>query len=355
MAPWFPRVLALLLATTAVVVFGGDSTATAQLGEPFVLHRGATVTVQPPGLALTLRSLATDSGCLSPEDCSSMLFRGTLVLRFGDRTELHEVDTMVAPNAPAWLEFADYDVRIDAVRPDAKGQLGVTFALTQHDANTNDHKIASQNEHVVHRIARSGADKAKLATVPIWIVPERTMLSNAGWYMSFGSAEPLSKLEVMPSDVQEWAPVDGRDRDFGTGVGFLDEVAKIQVRGTTPDGRRLGPYTLTFDTLGVLRNEDARSLRLLPATWVQYKGIYAYFSQLVGDSCGLREIRYSINSAALDQRFKVFPCSLTQHGRMPADDGEILQMPSTPEFITVQLVYFDGSESPIRTVKEGLH
>ena len=323
------------------------------IGDPFTLVRGAGASVRPPGFSLTLRSLSEDSGCLSPEDCSSMLFHGTLVLRLGERTELHELDMMVSPSAPARIVFAGYDLRVDTVRPDASGRLAATFVLTAHNAAAIT-PAPSPGLDIGHRIAPGPGD-ANAATVPIWIDPERSMLSNAGWHLGLGSAEALGRLEVMPADVQEWAPAEGRDRDFHAGVGFMDEQGTVQVRAVAPDGRRLGPYTLSFDALGAIREQDASTLRELPASWVEYNDGNVYFTTLYSESCGLREIRYSIDSRALDLRLPVPPCSLREHGRLPADDSEILRLATPPQFITVQLVYYDGTESPVRTVKKGIH
>ena len=68
------------------------------------------------------------------------------------------------------------------------------------------------------------------------------------------------------------------------------------------------------------------AFRSSPTTWVEFNDRYAYFSSLVGNNCGLREIRYSIDSKSLDKRFPVMPYSLRNHGRMPADNSEILTL-----------------------------
>jgi hypothetical protein len=358
------QIIRLTFAALALAAATITHAADAGFDQPFALQAGANFTVQSPGVTVTLRSLAADAGCASADDCSAMLFRGSLVLRRGSRMELHALDAVVAPDAPARIAFAGYELRIQAVRSDAQGKLAATFTLTEPPAGK-----PAANDTAAHdaRIAKGStaervtARKSAGATPSIWIEPKRSMLSNAGWTLSFRTSEPLRELDlIMPGgESEQWEPAQGEGREFYAGAGFLDATADVRVRGIAADGRTLGPYTLAFDALGALREQDLQSLRSLPATWVQYKGIYVYFGTLFGTNCGIREVRYSIDSKALDQRMPLPPCSLRRHGIMPsAHDGihdDILKLERTPEFVAVQVVYYDGTESPMRVVQEGLH
>ena len=57
------------------------------------------------------------------------------------------------------------------------------------------------------------------------------------------------QLEVISSDIEQWAPAEGQDQEFGLDVGFLDERASVQVRGVARGGKPVGPNTIEFDAL----------------------------------------------------------------------------------------------------------
>jgi hypothetical protein len=189
----------------------------------------------------------------------------------------------------------------------------------------------------------------------IWIEPKQCFLANQGWMLTFHSAAPLIQFEYKTADLDDWNPADGEDRQFHANVGFFDEEGAVDVRGKTSDGRTVGPFHLTFDALAAVRDEDYRNVRSMPATWVQFNDRYAYFSALFSSNCGLREVRYSFDSKDLDKRMPLPPCSLRRHGYMPKDDSEVVKLETTPTYIAVQLVYYDGTVSPVSVIRKGLH
>lgn len=350
-----------------------------RLEQPFALHAGASREVRPPGVVVTLRSLADDSGCLAPDDCSAMVFRGTLVLRLGRRIELHALDTLLTSQVPYCLAFAGFELELSAVRPDTKGMPAATFrfveagkgeeaceeqvpptATKREGRKTMHHLAAPQRQDGWPPQARHAAiriiDSEGSAVEPIWIEPGSSFLSNSGWTLIFRSAEPLHSLEVKTDAIDDWMPTKSNGaRFFHGGLGFFDEKATVQVRGFTADGRLLGPYDLAFDALGAVREQDMRTLRSMPATWVQFNDRNAYFTSVFSSNCGVSELRYSIDSRALDRRVSLPPCSLHQHGKIRSEDKVHLGLENTPEFIAVQLLYIDGSESPISIVRKGIH
>jgi hypothetical protein len=359
------------------------------LGQPFALHVADSHDVRPPGITVTLRSLVSDSGCLTAKDCSAMLFRGSLVLSLGQRREFHAVDAMILRDAPYRFDFAGFSVLIDSVQPDASGRLAATFTLVEpespDEAPQNDVAGAPQASaqdaqkdvagaparpvqigiavdhaeekmiQATHIAVRIQDQDSHVEPIPIWIEPKQSSLSNAGWTLFLHSTESLTKLEVMTPDLPDWVRTEGADREFYAGLGFFDEQTTVEVRGFSADGKVLGPYKLKFDALAALREDDARTLRSMPGVWVQYDDKYAYFGRMFSSHCGLREVRYSIDSKALDKRLALTPCSISQHGRMPPDTGDVLRLESTPRYIAMQLVYYDGTESPVSVVREGLH
>lgn len=114
---------------------------------------------------------------------------------------------------------------------------------------------------------------------------------------------------------------------------------------------------LLFAALG-LGGASAQGLvglekQVLPMTkdsWIAFRNYdgrqFIYFTHLVVYRCGLSEIRYSINSDALDQRFEFGACDPQRPNAIPADELPFIRLPlGSAETVTVQIVYSDGEES----------
>ena len=89
--------------------------------------------------------------------------------------------------------------------------------------------------------------------------------------------------------------------------------------------------------------------------WIAFRNFngkqLVYFTHLQTMHCRLKEIRYSINSSALDQRFKLVKCHPQLPFSLPSDAGvkEIaISLPlGTAKSVTVQVQWGDGRESEI--------
>jgi len=78
-----------------------------------------------------------------------------------------------------------------------------------------------------------------------------------------------------------------------------------------------------------------------------------HFTPLVGWTCGISEVRYSVNSDALDQRLQMPECDGSYTLHIPRNRPEILASvdlaPGTAQSVTVQVVFADDSVSDIRS------
>lgn len=95
---------------------------------------------------------------------------------------------------------------------------------------------------------------------------------------------------------------------------------------------------------------EKQILPMTRANWIAFRNYdghqLVYFTHLVVYRCGLSEIRYSINSGALDQRFSMPPCDPQRPNEIPADYQSYLTLPlGSASSIAVQVVYADGEES----------
>lgn len=94
--------------------------------------------------------------------------------------------------------------------------------------------------------------------------------------------------------------------------------------------------------------------------WVQFREFSGrqiiYFTPLQTMRCRLSEVRYSVNSDALDQRFPLGPCDPQQPFNIPEaeDPGKwiyIERASGEAKTLTVQVVWADGSGSEIVTYR----
>jgi hypothetical protein len=94
--------------------------------------------------------------------------------------------------------------------------------------------------------------------------------------------------------------------------------------------------------------------------WVQFRNFAGkdliYFTALQTMRCRLKEIRYSVNSDALDKRFPLGSCDPQQPFNMPAndDDGKYTYLSlkaGAARTLTIQVVWEDGAGSEIITYR----
>ncbi|MFL6264277.1 MAG: hypothetical protein ACJ76Y_31710 [Thermoanaerobaculia bacterium] len=104
----------------------------AELDAPFALAAGETGRVDSESFEVTLRSMSDDSGCDDPKDCSSILFKGTILTRHGDKKEMGQIMAFFTPDKPYAMTFEGYRVEMTAIRrPDPKGPLYATFRVVK--------------------------------------------------------------------------------------------------------------------------------------------------------------------------------------------------------------------------------
>jgi len=91
--------------------------------------------------------------------------------------------------------------------------------------------------------------------------------------------------------------------------------------------------------------------------WVAFRNYdgkqWVYFTPLVTLHCRVTEIRYSINSTALDSTFPLPKCNPAQPFSTPADagvEGIAITLPDgTAQSVSVQILFEDDTESEMLT------
>jgi hypothetical protein len=67
--------------------------------------------------------------------------------------------------------------------------------------------------------------------------------------------------------------------------------------------------------------------------------------------CAIREVRIGIDSAVPDKVLKLPPCDPKDPGAIPASATPYLKLAPTTQFVSVELMYRDGSVSEIKSFR----
>jgi hypothetical protein len=181
-------------------------------------------------------------------------------------------------------------------------------------------------------------------------------LSNAGWILTFHLPEEASEIEYKrPSDpdfistgTTEPSPGQGADRPRARTHVVLPGVegrVPFLIRYWTLSGAERGPYEVVFDADAEAIATVKRSLSFLPE-WVSFRAFngrrLCYFTTLVTFKYALRSIRYGLDTQVPNRTVRFAP------SRVPgvANNDELyIDVPDDTSFVTVELVYLDGSLS----------
>lgn len=92
-------------------------------------------------------------------------------------------------------------------------------------------------------------------------------------------------------------------------------------------------------------------LNMTQSNWVSFRDFNGkqliYFTHLESYTCGIKEVRYSINSDDLDKVWELQPCD-TKNPMAITKDIIYLTMPlGTAKSISVQVTFADGTKSEI--------
>jgi hypothetical protein len=125
-------VLLVIILCAAGSLARAEEPVKAALETPFALSVGETARVEPEGLEVTLRSMSDDSGCDDPKDCGSILFKGTIFTRLGEKKDMAQITAFFSRESPFTTDFAGYTIELtDIRRPRAQGPLFATFKVVK--------------------------------------------------------------------------------------------------------------------------------------------------------------------------------------------------------------------------------
>ena len=215
-------------------------------------------------------------------------------------------------------------------------------------------------------IAASSAAATQIAE-PVRLVG---MLTNSGWMIYLDVVGPARPRELFlrwegePAfrstglqvirDQQTGAPLPRMDIEVEVDAKLPLAKRRLELRFDDAAGRSHGPYALVFDPLAQAVASTRSVLEATTGSWLSFREYPAghrlvYFTHLVSNRNGLREIRYSVDNDALDKRLRITPdWSGPGAPRIREGDPILVEIPMAARFVNVQIVYADGSVAPAR-------
>ena len=125
---------------------------------------------------------------------------------------------------------------------------------------------------------------------------------------------------------------------------------RVEVKYVDKNGRTNGPYTLQFSTADQQLAQGKMMLNAVSGSWLAFRDFNGkallYFTTLMSYRPVIKEVRYSLNSDALDKTFQFKPSDTM----FEVGDELYLTVPGDTEFASVQVTYKDGTTSPVQKV-----
>ncbi len=207
---------------------------------------------------------------------------------------------------------------------------------------------------------------AKLTSTPERVLENpvtlTAQLSNGGWSViftltDFKAKELFYKLDGK-GDFQSTGQLPYKNPQ--TGLPMINPIVPlpnlapgehtIEVKYVDKNEKTNGPYTLKFSTGDEQLAQGKMMLNMTAGSWFSFRDyngkVLLYFTQLMSYRPIIKEVRYSLNSDALNQTFKFKPSNTMYE----VGDEVYLTVPSDSEFANVQVTYKDGTTSPVQKI-----
>jgi hypothetical protein len=187
--------------------------------------------------------------------------------------------------------------------------------------------------------------------------------SNAGWQATVSLPEPALALSwrLGGGAYRETGLLDVIDQRTGRRMPNpaiqLDADASegvLEVRYVDPAGIEVGPFPTAFEPRGALARDQRRTLEMVSGSWLSFRdfnGVLVYYTPLVSYRCAIRELRIGFDRAEPDRVLRLPPCDEANPFAIPANFTPYLKAPAGTRSVSAQLVYGDGSLSPVKVFR----
>lgn len=213
-------------------------------------------------------------------------------------------------------------------------------------------------------IDAANARWAKLSSLPEKVlenpVTVTLMESNSGWGVTFGlhdfRAQELFYRLDGKGDFKSTGHIPTRNLQTGQQMvnpyvelaGLASGEHSIEVKYIDKNGQTNGPYSLKFTTASERIAQTKMSLNSISNSWLQFRDfngrLLLYFTTLMSYRPVIKEVRYSLNSDALDKTFKFKPTDKM----FEVGQDTLISVPKNTEYAVAQVTYIDGTKSDVQ-------
>jgi hypothetical protein len=112
-----------------------------------------------------------------------------------------------------------------------------------------------------------------------------------------------------------------------------------------------GPFALVFNPDTALLAGAKQILESTKNAWLSFRDYdgrrLLYFTHILGNSCGVKEIRFGLDTMAPKRAFPAPACDKVNPGAMADNTTIHLETPVSTRFASVQITYYDGTKSTV--------
>ena len=127
------------------------------------------------------------------------------------------------------------------------------------------------------------------------------------------------------------------------------EAMTLRFKYRDARGQLQGPFSYAFDPDQALRQGAKGVLEITKTSWAMLRDFngkrLVYFTHLIGQRCAIRQIRWGAGRSP-DRTFSLPPCDRLKPFDI-ATDNIYTEIPTNVSYVTIQLTWYDGSESDV--------
>jgi hypothetical protein len=188
--------------------------------------------------------------------------------------------------------------------------------------------------------------------------------SNSGWSITFSIVDPTLGISWRLGDSGDFHEtgfmdiLDPRTRkrmpNFSIQLPGDTLGGTIQVRYIDAGGEMQGPFPIKFDPEAALIHDQRKILDMTSTSWLSFRefnGLLVYYTHLMSYRCAIRQVRIGIDTSMPDKVLTMPACNMKDPISIPSDASPYLKLPSSTQFVSVELTYRDGSVSEIKSFR----
>lgn len=172
---------------------------------------------------------------------------------------------------------------------------------------------------------------------------------NQGWMLCFQIKEPSTSIFYRLRDEKEFTKIDG----VTVTVPLQRMSTAVYIKYEDSGGVMRGPFEIMHEPRSALAESTKKILQLMPTSWVSLldfnEKTLLYWTILVTYRCALQSVAYGVDSMTPTQSYDPGDCDPAKPYEVTGDaETMYAELPPETKFVSIQLVYTDGTKSKVR-------